>query len=75
MARTREETREITRLRRRAGKLGFRVLSSQRWLNTINNHGGFMIVDDRNIVVNGNRYDLSLEAIADWLAEEEREAV
>jgi hypothetical protein len=74
MARTREETREITRLRRRAGRLGFRVLSSQYRLDTIDNHGGYMIVNDRNIVVAGDRYDLSIEAVADWLAEEERAA-
>jgi len=74
MARTPEETRELSRLRRRAARLDCRIVSSRWRLDTIDNHGGFMIVNDRNLVVAGDRYDLSLEAVAEWIADEEREA-
>lgn len=65
-----EAAREA-RLRRRADRQGFllRKSRSRRW--SIDNHGGFMIVDARNgVVVAGERYDLDPEAVELWLSDE-----
>lgn len=77
MARSPEENRELARLRRRASRLGLghRILSSRWRQDTIDNLGGYAIVNNRDIVVAGDRYDLSLEAVSELLANEEREAL
>jgi hypothetical protein len=65
----------ISTLRHRAAKLGYRIISSRTRRDTIDNFGGYMIVETlRNICVAGDRYDLAIEAVADWLDQEEREA-
>lgn len=74
MAQASDEKNEIARLRRRANRLGLRVWSSRHWVGSINNHGGYMIVNDRDLVVAGDRFDLTLGDVAEWIEREEREA-
>jgi hypothetical protein len=54
------------RARRAAAKAGL-VARKSRWrCDSIDNHGGFMLIEpSRNICVNGSRYELSAEAVID----------
>ncbi len=62
-------TRE-RRLRHIAQKRGF-MLRKSRGSRSPDNRGEFMIVDpSRNVVVAGERFDLDLDAVEAWLAEE-----
>ncbi len=61
-------TRE-RRLRHIAQKRGF-MLRKSRGSRSPDNRGGYMIVDLRNAVVAGERFDLDLDAVEAWLAEE-----
>jgi hypothetical protein len=53
---------------RRAAKGAGLVARKSRWrANSIDNHGGFMLVDPySNVIVDGSRYDLSAEYVIDY---------
>ena len=54
------------RLRRAASKRGMRLVKSRARDINIDNHGEFMLVDDRtNSVVAGERYNATLEQLVD----------
>ena len=56
-----------TRARRSARKFGLVAYKSRRRRDTVDNLGGFMLVDAyRNSVVAGSRFDLSAEAVIDY---------
>jgi hypothetical protein len=54
-------------IRTRARLRGFRVHKSRDRSTHTNNHGLFLLVDDRNHVVIGDRYDATLAEIASHL--------
>jgi hypothetical protein len=58
------------RARRAAQRSGL-VARKSRWrLNTIDNHGGFMVVDPfNNLIVAGERYDLSARDVVEFCRE------
>ncbi len=59
------------RLRKIAQKRGFMLRKSRRPLSP-DNHGEFVIVDpSRKVVVAGERFDLDLDAVEAWLADED----
>jgi len=61
----------ISALRRRAAKLGYRFTKSNWRKDSIDNLGGYQIVDiGRNTVVNGSRFDCSLDDVAAFLDRE-----
>jgi hypothetical protein len=57
------------RLRKIAQKQGL-LLRKLRGPLSRDNRGGYMIVDRRNAVVAGERFDLDLDAVEAWLTEE-----
>lgn len=68
-------TPSIASLRRRAAKLGFKIEKSNWRRDSIDNHGGYRIVDvSTNTVVDGVRFDLEIDYIADFIADQERDA-
>jgi hypothetical protein len=60
------------RARRAAQRVGL-VARKSRWrANSIDNFGGFMLIDPySNLVVDGNRYDLSAEYVIDYRRSED----
>ncbi len=63
---TTTSTRE-SRLRRSLAKHGMILRKSRSRTWTVDNHQGYMIVDaDRNAVVAGGRFDLSLDDVEQW---------
>jgi len=56
------------RLRKVAQKRGL-ALRKLRGPLSRDNRGGYMIVDRRNAVVAGERFDLDLDAVETWLTE------
>jgi hypothetical protein len=56
------------RVRRKAGRIGWRVCKSRQQQHC-DNHGEFQLVDDNNTVVLGDRYDASLDEIESYLDE------
>lgn len=56
------KTRE-GRLRRKYNRLGYRLLKSRTRKLHINNRGGYQLIKaDRNLVVWGDKFDLSIDA-------------
>jgi hypothetical protein len=54
-------TPSISSLRRRAGKIGLRVEKSRLRSVTARNLGGYQVIDiQRNLVIDGARYELEL---------------
>ena len=54
-------------LRRALKKAGYR-LSKSRGAFSIDNYGGYMIIDiSTNFIAAGKRFDLSLEDVYNWL--------
>jgi hypothetical protein len=53
--------------RRAAKRIGLRA-SKTRWrANSIDNHGGFQLIDpNKNQVIDGERYDLSAKQVIDF---------
>jgi hypothetical protein len=53
---------------RRAAKRAGYIARKTRWrLDTIDNHGGYMLVEpSRNLCVAGARYELTAEDVLDW---------
>lgn len=59
-------TPSISNLRRRAKRLGLRFFMSNWRKETIDNCGGYQVVDvSRNFVVDGARFDCSLDDVAE----------
>jgi hypothetical protein len=56
------------RARAKARRNGYTVTKSRAGIS-VDNHGQFMLVDDRNHVVLGDRYDASIEEIDQYLDE------
>lgn len=64
----------ISTLRRRAAKLGYRFTKSNWRKDSIDNHGGYMLIEiDRNICVAGDRYDLDLSYVEAFLEDRQAE--
>jgi hypothetical protein len=57
-----------TRVRRKAGRAGYRVLKSRR-LHSYDNQGEYMLIDGHALPVLGGRYDATLEEIESRLDE------
>lgn len=57
-----------SRVRKLAGRRGYRVIKSRRQLSC-DNQGEFMLADDRNHIVLGSQFDASLEEIETYLRE------
>jgi hypothetical protein len=69
--RQRKKVRE-NRLRRWASRLGlqFHKSRARRW--SIDDHGSYMLVDaDGDVLVAGEKFDLDLQDVEEWLAEYE----
>lgn len=65
----RNKTRE-NRLRRRLAHEGYALRKSRDRSPHVDNLGGYMIVDaGRNFIVAGQRYDLDLDDVEEWLVE------
>ncbi len=66
------DSRLEARARRAAKKVGL-VARKSRWrANSLDNHGGFMLVEPRrNYLVAGEHFDLTAEAVIDWCREAE----
>jgi hypothetical protein len=64
-----EKSRE-DRVRRLARKNGYYICKSRerKYVPHANNHGEYMLVNDRNGVVLGERYNASLDQIESYLA-------
>jgi hypothetical protein len=58
-----------TRVRRKAGRIGYRVIKSRQWKHVPNlyNYGEYMLLDNRGFPLVGHAYNASLEEIEDWL--------
>jgi hypothetical protein len=54
------------RVRRKAGRIGWRVCKSRQQQHS-NNHGEFQLVNSSNLVVLGCDYDASLDEIESFL--------
>lgn len=55
-------------LRNKARRKGYSIIKS-RTSATVDNCGGYRIVNENNVIVAGERYDLSLEEIEHFLNE------
>lgn len=65
-------TPSVSNLRRQAAKLGYRFGKSNWRKDTIDNLGGYRIVEiDRNICVDGYRFDCSLDDVAAFIERQE----
>lgn len=61
------ERRREARLRRLARSGGYSLHKSRAGIS-VDNLGGFMIVEDNmNVVVAGGRFDLTLDDVEEWL--------
>jgi hypothetical protein len=58
------------RARRAARRIGL-IATKSRWRrDSVDNHGGFQVVDpSHNAVVNGSRYELTAEQVIEWCAD------
>lgn len=54
-----------SRARRLARKLDWKAVKSRWRKDSIDNHGGFQLIDDRNTVVDGAKFDLSATEVID----------
>jgi len=62
-----EDNRLDDRARRAASRVGLKAYKSQWRHNTIDNYGGFLLIDpSTNIPVFGNRWDLSAEDVSEF---------
>lgn len=61
-----QEAAMEARARRAARKIGH-VATKSRWrVGSCDNYGGFMIVDERNFVAAGHRFDMTSEEVIEW---------
>ena len=63
-----EKARE-DRVRSQAKRQGFIVRKDRVRIWNINHHGGFMIVNDRNIIEAGQNFDLTIDEVENFLIE------
>jgi hypothetical protein len=64
---TAEKVRE-NRLRRQAKRLGLRIQKSRARHLHFDDHGEYQLIEERtNTVVVGEKYDLSLDDVEEWL--------
>jgi hypothetical protein len=55
------------RARRAAKRVGLQARKGGRWrANTIDNRGGFMITDQRNVIIAGERFDLTAKDVVEF---------
>lgn len=54
-----------TQLRKVAKRRGVVLKKSRK--GTIDNHGGYMIIDMNNTIIAGQNFDLTPEKVRDWL--------
>ena len=65
----------VSNLRRRAEKLGFRFIKSNWRKDSIDNLGGYQVIEiARNLVVDGSRFDCDLGDVADFITRQEAAA-
>lgn len=70
---TGQHERNEQRVRRIARRQGYELHRDRAGVWSFNHQGGWRIVDaKRNWLVAGERFDLSLEDVDEWLAEEDR---
>jgi hypothetical protein len=63
------------RARRALGRLGQRLSKDRARTWNIDHFGGYMITDAHtNVILSGARWDLSLEAVEQWVAAEQAAA-
>jgi hypothetical protein len=55
-----------TRARRAAKRMGLRAVRSRWRAHSIDNLGGFQILNDRNCIVGGVRFDMSAEDVIEY---------
>jgi hypothetical protein len=58
------------RARRAARRRGWSAKKSRRSFS-VDNYGGFMLVDERNCILDGERFDLSAKDVIDWCSSAE----
>ena len=63
-----EEKQRDSRLRKRAARMGYRLVKSRRQ-PSLDNLGGYMIVDENGWAQAGFRYDLDLDGVEDFLSD------
>ena len=63
-----------TAVRARAGRMGYSVSKSRDRSRHHNNCGRFMLCNDRSTVVLGDRFDASIQDIADYLTDKRAQA-
>lgn len=64
-------TMNEVQVRRRLKILGYRLVKSRVKNININNHGGYMIIDNSsNAIISGSKYDLTLENVERFLRDE-----
>jgi hypothetical protein len=68
-----EEKVYENRLRRWAKRLGLELHKSRARLFNINDQGGYQLVDHQNVIINGERMELTLEDIKGILTKIEQE--
>jgi hypothetical protein len=68
---TLEEMRRESRVRARARRAGYYVQKSRQrnYVPNLNNQGQYMLVNDRNRIVLGERFDATLDDIEAYLRE------
>ena len=70
---TEQHERNEERVRRIAGQQGYELHRDRAGVWSFTHQGGWQIVDaERNWLVAGERFDLSLDAVEQWLAEDDR---
>lgn len=52
--------------RRAARRVGMRAVKSRWRRNTVDNHGGFQLINDQNRIVDGERFDMSAREVVDF---------
>jgi len=61
-----------SRLRRKARRLDHVIYKSRVRNPHMNDHGGYMLCNDQNIVVEGAAFELNIDALESWLSEIEK---
>ena len=63
-----------SRARRAAKRIGLEARRSRWRRDSIDNRGGFMLVNQNNCIVAGERFDMSAEEVIAYCAEDDEEA-
>jgi hypothetical protein len=58
------------RVRRAAKRLGWRAIKSRVRFPHFNNCGHWQLVDDRNTVIGGDRYEATIDVVEYWINQE-----